>query len=109
MWVRGSYTVENSVIVPMFTMIVVSCILLCCNLHDRIIRRNIQRQAAIEIELCDLDENEQNQLIDEAQKYSDKRTIFSNSQGINVKDSFIKRSEPEKTIRIIQAIKEVIE
>ena len=39
MWIRASYTVENAVIVPVFSMIIILIISFTCNIHDEIIKR----------------------------------------------------------------------
>ena len=38
MWVRASYTVENAVIIPIFSMIIIIIISFTCSIHDEIIK-----------------------------------------------------------------------
>ena len=51
MCLKASYTVENSIIIPIFAMIIVVMINLALYLHDCIIVSNAQIRAAIHIEL----------------------------------------------------------
>ena len=47
MWIRASYTVENAVIVPVFSMIIILIISFTCNIHDEIIKENVMSQIGI--------------------------------------------------------------
>lgn len=54
MWIRASYTVENAVIVPVFSMIIILIISFTCNIHDEIIKENVISQIGIENELSEM-------------------------------------------------------
>lgn len=50
MRLRASFTVENSVIIPIFTLIIVSLIVLMLYLHDCVVVKNALFQSAIKTE-----------------------------------------------------------
>ena len=104
MWVRASYTVENAVIIPIFSMIIIIIISITCSIHDEIIKENVISQTAIENELNDMS-------IDKkiAEGFLKERCIFSHDYEVRVDNSSIKKSEPEKSIRIMRAIMEAID
>ena len=108
MWVRASYTVENAVIIPIFSMIIIIIISITCSIHDEIIKENVISQTAIENELNDLEvkKNEFEKIVDGSIK---ERCIFSHDYEVRVDNSSIKKSEPEKSIRIMRAIMEAID
>ncbi|MDO5381939.1 MAG: hypothetical protein Q4F06_04340 [Eubacteriales bacterium] len=132
---KGIYVVENSVIVPLFTLIIVAVISLCCYMHDKVVAGNIMEQVCIECSRQD-DKNEQNVIMSKARNYIETKTLFlknirvymSGNTGketvtciadcgltpaflsikaftINKKISY---SHPPKLIRITNAIKEAI-
>ena len=108
MWLRASYTVENSVIIPMFTIIVITIMTVCFNIHDEIMVENIQSQVAVQSELENMDSGKKYMLEERAKKYLGVRTILSDKDDIDIGASSIKVSEPEKTIRIMRAFIEAI-
>ena len=61
MWVRASYTVENAVIIPIFSMIIIIIISITCSIHDEIIKENVISQTAIENELNDMSIDRKNE------------------------------------------------
>lgn len=108
MWLRASYTVENSVIIPMFTIIVITIMTVCFNIHDEIMVENIQSQVAVQSELENMDSGKKYMLEERAKKYLGVRTILLDKDDIDIGASSIKVSEPEKTIRIMRAFIEAI-
>ena len=109
MWVRASYTVENAVIIPLFSIIIVIIISFTCNIHDEIIKENVMIQAAIENELNDMDNERRKDLEKTATAYLKDRCIFSRNYNVKVDEKLVKKSEPEKSIRIMKAIIEAVD
>lgn len=108
MWIRASYTVENAVIVPVFSMIIILIISFTCNIHDEIIKENVMSQIGIENELSEMDSDRRNDFEKIAEEYLKERCIFSHNYKVKVDDLAIKKSQPEKSIRIMRAIIEAV-
>ena len=69
MWIRASYTVENAVIVPVFSMIIILIISFTCNIHDEIIKENVMSQIGIENELSEMNSDRRNDFEKIAEEY----------------------------------------
>lgn len=54
MRIKASYTVENAVIVPMFMIIIMIMLRLCCDMHDELIKASVNSQVVVQTELNDL-------------------------------------------------------
>ena len=108
-WVRASYTVENAVIIPIFSMIIIIIISFTCSIHYEIIKENVISQTAIENELNDMSIDRKNEFEKIAEGFLKERCIFSHDYEVRVDNSSIKKSEPEKSIRIMRAIMEAID
>ena len=76
MWIRASYTVENAVIVPVFSMIIILIISFTCNIHDEIIKENVMSQIGIENELSEMNSDRRNDFEKIAEEYLKERCIF---------------------------------
>mgnify|MGYP007084811635 CR=1 FL=1 len=61
MRLRASYTIENSVIIPLFTIIMVVLVSLCFYLHDSVILKNTVFQTALKYE--SLQEQKQDSMV----------------------------------------------
>lgn len=109
MWVRASYTVENAVIVPIFSMIIIIIISFTCSIHDEIIKENVISQVAIEDELNEMNDERRNEFEKIAEEFLKDRCIFLHNYEVKVEKSSMKKSEPEKSIRIMRAIIEAID
>ena len=109
MWLRASYTVENAVIVPVFSMIIILIISFTCNIHDEIIKENVMSQIGIEDELTEMDSERRNDFEKIAENYLKERCIFSHNYRVKVDESSIKKSQPEKSIRIMRALIEAVD
>ncbi len=64
MRIRASFTLENAVIIPIFSLIVVVFIMITLQLHDTLIYRSIDIQVAMKLEQeimksnnCDIEKN----------------------------------------------------
>lgn len=108
MWVRASYTVENAVIVPLFSMIIILLVSFTCNIHDEIIRENVTSQIGIEVELNEMDTERKKDMERFAEEYLKERCIFTHNYKVNADESPIKKSQPEKNIRIMRALIEAV-
>ena len=53
MRIKASYTVENAVIVPMFMIIIMITLRLCCDMHDELIKASVNSQVVVQTELND--------------------------------------------------------
>ena len=107
MYIKASYTVENAVIIPLFSLIVVLLLSVTCNIHDRIIYRNITNQFYIQCETDELNDIEKEQLRKKANDYLKERTIFSNYSEIETGSLRIKECNHKKYIREFNAVMEV--
>ena len=111
MWVRASYTVENAVIIPIFSMIIIIIISITCSIHDEIIKENVQdsvRELPVYKHISDV-KIRKNEFEKIAEGFLKERCIFSHDYEVRVDNSSIKKSEPEKSIRIMRAIMEAID
>lgn len=107
MWLRASYTVENAVITPLFMIIMMIVIRMCCNMHDNLIQTNVNSQVVIQNELEEVDGDNENIYIIKAEEYLKKRTIFLKEGKAEPDASMVRTSSPEKTIRMMNALKEL--
>lgn len=57
MRIRASFTIENSVIIPVFTFIIVSLIAFLLYLHDCVVVKNVLLQSAIQTEKTILEDH----------------------------------------------------
>lgn len=80
-----------------------------CSIHDEIIKENVISQTAIENELNDMSIDRKNEFEKIAEGFLKERCIFSHDYEVRVDNSSIKKSEPEKSIRIMRAIMEAID
>lgn len=69
------HTVENAVIIPVFTLIIIALISVSGYMHDKVVMRNILNQAAIECSK-DMSEDELGYLLIKSGKYIEEKTIF---------------------------------
>lgn len=76
------HTVENAVIIPLFTLIIISLISVSGYMYDKVAMRNILNQAAIECSK-DISEDELEYLLIKSEKYIEEKTIFV--KNVNIK------------------------
>ena len=69
------HTVENAVIVPVFTLIIVALISVSGYMHDKVVMRNILNQLSIEY-ARNITSNEQKALLVKSEEYIKDKTIF---------------------------------
>lgn len=69
------HTVENAVIVPVFTLIIVAFISVSGYMHDKVVMRNILNQLSIEYSR-NITSNEQKALLVKSEEYIKDKTIF---------------------------------
>ena len=69
------HTVENAVIVPVFTLIIVALISVSGYMHDKVVMRNILNQLSIEYSR-NITSNEQKALLVKSEEYIKDKTIF---------------------------------
>lgn len=50
MRIKASYTVENAVIVPMFMIIIMIMLRLCCDMHDELIKASVNSQVVVQMQ-----------------------------------------------------------
>lgn len=88
MYIKASYTIENSVIIPFFTLIICSLIILSCYMHDRIIVKNAIESTAVELEQLkdmEISYNKEN-LISKTDAYLKSKTIFMKNIKVNIEE-----------------------
>lgn len=69
MRIKASYTVENAVIVPMFMIIIMIMLRLCCDMHDELIKASVNSQVVVQTELNDFGK-------DDEEIYVGKQSVF---------------------------------
>ena len=69
------HTVENAVIVPVFTLIIVALISVSGYMHDKVVMRNILNQLSTEYSR-NITSNEQKALLVKSEEYIKDKTIF---------------------------------
>ena len=99
MWLRASYTVENAVITPLFMLIIIVVMRASCDIHDNLIQRSVNSQFVIQTET--------DMYRIKTEEYLKRRVIFSKKYKIEPEASIVRTSSPEKTIRIVNALKEL--
>ena len=107
MWLRASYTVENAVITPLFIMIIIIVMRVSCNMHDELRQSNVNSQIVIQTELEGFNEEDKNIYEKTAEEYLKRRTIFLKKCETEPELSMVRASSPEKTVRIVNALKEL--
>lgn len=108
MRLNASYTVENSVIIPLFAMIVISIASLNCMLHDKVIKQNILIQASIEAQISGISVDSVFELQERVKRYMSDKCIFTTNEDVNLSKTLTDKQTPSKTIWMTRALKEVI-
>ena len=96
MRIKASYTVENAVIVPMFMIIIMIMLRLCCDMHDKLIKASVNSQVVV-----------QEIYVGKAEQYLKERAIFLNDCKIDGESSPVATNSPEKAIRIFNALRKL--
>ena len=73
------HTVENAVIVPVFTLIIVALISVSGYMHDKVVMRNILNQLSIEYSR-NITSNEQKALLVKSEEYKRQNNICKKSK-----------------------------
>lgn len=107
MWLRASYTVENAVITPLFMLIIIVVMRASCDIHDNLIQRSVNSQFVIQTELGGFNDEDTDVYRIKTEEYLKRRVIFSKKYKIEPEASIVRTSSPEKTIRIVNALKEL--
>jgi hypothetical protein len=114
MRLRASFTVENSVIIPVFTLIIVTLILFALECHDSQIIKNAEFQMAIKTEQEQLDNNsdEFEYVLENTADYIKEKTFFGVSEkGRLVKDIAenisVKDNRQPEFIRMVNAARKL--
>ena len=95
MRLKASFTVENSIIIPLFTIIIVALCLLTFVLHDHVIIKNACFQSAIILngqpnELVDRNQSKSEsmkQMNLKAQDYIDAKTILAQNVSVKIEQN----------------------
>ena len=102
-----SYTVENAVITPLFMLIIIVVMRASCDIHDNLIQRSVNSQFVIQTELGGFNDEDTDMYRIKTEEYLKRRVIFSKKYKIEPEASIVRTSSPEKTIRIVNALKEL--
>lgn len=94
MRVRASFTVENSYIIPLFTLIIVVMVILGMDIHDELILKAVCFQGGMRIEQEKLDESEKSACVADILEYVDSKTIRKTLNTSDVKN-MIEKVEPK--------------
>lgn len=110
MRLKASFTVENSVIIPLFTIIVVLMIRMTFYLHDEVVLRNAEFQAAImlEQEEMGLTELQRKNIIQNTSDYIKLKSLLNIADRLSVEQDLsqkeiIKSNSQPDFIRITNA------
>lgn len=76
------HTVENAVIIPLFTVIIIALISVSGYMYDKTVMRDIMRQTSIEYTSC-IKEDERKELLAKSKNYIKDKTIFIKNIKIN--------------------------
>lgn len=79
---KASFTVENSIIIPLFTLIIVILITLCLYLHDSSIVKNALVQSIVILEKSSLESTQkqtEQQLKEQVEEYILEKTVLLQS------------------------------
>lgn len=93
MRVRASFTIENTVVIPVFTIIIVFLAVLLLYLHDSAVVKNALIQSAVKAEKEVLDKSSSDtksvlsQLSSQAEAYIEEKTAAVTSVHVNIKVS----------------------
>ena len=77
----------------------------CC--HDNLIQRSVNSQFVIQTELGGFNDEDTDMYRIKTEEYLKRRVIFSKKYKIEPEASIVRTSSPEKTIRIVNALKEL--
>lgn len=77
------HTVENAVIIPLFTLIIIALISVSGYMYDRVTIRNILSQTAIECSKP-MTDDERQQLLNRSKKYIEEKTMFVKNISVGI-------------------------
>ena len=75
MRLRASFTVENSFIIPFFTMIIVVMVILALDMHDELIGKAVSFQGNMKIEQEKLEGSNRNQCVSDVSSYASLKSM----------------------------------
>ena len=75
MRLRASFTVENSFIIPFFTMIIVVMVILALDMHDELIGKAVSFQGNMKIEQEKLEGSKRNQCVSDISSYASLKSM----------------------------------
>ena len=78
-----------------------------CDIHDNLIQRSVNSQFVIQTELGGFNDEDMDMYRIKTEEYLKRRVIFSKKYKIEPEASIVRTSSPEKTIRIVNALKEL--
>lgn len=108
MRIRASYTVENSVIIPLFTMIIVVMVILALDMHDEIVFKAAAFQGNMRIEQEELEGSGASECVADVTDYINTKTMRKTATAGNVKSTGAKVSvddnNPREFIRKMRAV-----
>lgn len=107
MRIEASYTVENAVIVPIFMIVMVIMLRLCCNMHDELIKTSVNSQVIVQAELNDFGREDEEIYARKAEQYLRERAIFLSDCKVDEESSIVKTNSPTKAIRIFNALRKL--
>lgn len=103
MRLRASYTIENSYIIPLFTIVIVIMVLTGMELHDSAIVKAVCFQGNMKIEQEKLEGAERAESIKNVMEYIEKKTISVTTNdtlaGEVIKETEIESKDPRDFIR----------
>lgn len=93
MRIKASFTVENSIIIPLFTVIIALIIKMTFFMHDEVILRNAEFQAAIMLEQEDkiLTKIQKRNIIQNTSDYIELKSVFYSKDILSVEQDLTQK------------------
>ena len=105
--VKGIIYSGKWVITPLFMLIIIVVMRASCDIHDNLIQRSVNSQFVIQTELGGFNDEDTDMYRIKTEEYLKRRVIFSKKCKIEPEASIVRTSSPEKTIRTVNALKEL--
>ncbi len=110
MRLKASFTVENAVLVPLFTIIIITLVLYGISVHDHVIEHSAELQAAMKIEQESpgLSDQEQERVFQNAAAYISEKSMREDGDPYKVEQAaenkiIIRHNLPADFIRKVNA------
>ena len=112
MRLRASFTVENSFIIPFFTMIIVVMVILALDMHDELIGKAVSFQGNMKIEQEKLEGSNRNLCVSDVSSYAGLKSMRKSMNDEEIKkimdENKVVNNSPREFIRKTRAALKLI-